>query len=177
MRKMILIAGLALATLAAPAMASAQTACEANRQDDRVAGTIIGGIAGAIFGNAIAGHGHRSDGTAVGAVGGALIGNQLARSDTPCYGAYGRSNGYGYAPAPAYREPARFDEDQRYAPDRDYGRGYAPTGYQPQGYPNPRSYDDRRSYGYGYSRECRIETRSFYERDGDYVTRQVRVCR
>ena len=184
MRKMILIATLAATALAAaPGLASAQNACEADKHSDKVAGTLFGAIGGAILGDIVAGHGHKGDGALVGAAGGAVVGNQLARSNAPCPTEYGYSYGgdYGYAPRQAVYAPPPpppqpvYDYRASYtrydAGDRGYDRGYGRDAYR-------RDDDGDRYSGYGgYRRACRIETRSYVEPDGDYVTRQVQICR
>jgi hypothetical protein len=45
-------------------------------------GAIIGGVAGGLLGNAVAGHGDKTLGTVLGAGGGALAGNAIARNGT-----------------------------------------------------------------------------------------------
>jgi uncharacterized protein YcfJ len=59
--------------------------CEARKHNDRVAGTVLGGVVGALAGSAIAGHGSRAGGALIGGAVGAVAGNQIARSgDHPC---------------------------------------------------------------------------------------------
>ena len=48
---------------------------------DTTAGTVIGGVGGAVAGSAIAGRGDRGVGALLGGIGGALIGNAVASSD------------------------------------------------------------------------------------------------
>jgi outer membrane lipoprotein SlyB len=55
---------------------------------DTGAGTIIGGVGGAVAGSAIAGRGDRGVGALLGGIGGALLGNAVASSD--------RVNGFAY---------------------------------------------------------------------------------
>jgi hypothetical protein len=93
MRKHTLLAAIAVAALA-PSLAAAQNACEQHKHDQRVAGTVLGAIGGAILGSQVSGHGARTEGSAIGAVGGAVVGNQLARSHTDCSG-YGYYDGSG----------------------------------------------------------------------------------
>jgi hypothetical protein len=87
MRKHLLLAGLAVATLI-PSLAMAQETCE-QRSANRTAGTAIGAVAGALLGSAVAGHGHKGDGAIVGGIGGAIVGNQAAKGDRDCTHAYG----------------------------------------------------------------------------------------
>ena len=51
-------------------------------RNDGTGGAIIGGVAGGLLGNAIAGHGDKTLGTVLGAGGGALAGNAIARNGT-----------------------------------------------------------------------------------------------
>jgi uncharacterized protein YcfJ len=97
MRKLILTAGLALAlatpaavTFSIPTAAVAQTknACEKNRSNTRVAGTVGGGILGALAGRAIAGRGDNTEGMIIGGVAGAVAGNQLLKKKGPCPSGY-----------------------------------------------------------------------------------------
>lgn len=87
MRRKILIAGLAGA-IALPVAAHAQTTCE-ERAQNRVAGTAVGAVAGALFGSGLAGKGHKTDGAMLGAVAGAVVGNQVAKGPKDCVHAYG----------------------------------------------------------------------------------------
>jgi uncharacterized protein YcfJ len=91
MRKLFLIAGLtvALATPAvatfAPTEAAAQsTRCERNKANNRLAGTVGGGILGALAGSAIDGGRNNTAGLVIGGVGGAVVGNQLTKGRHPC---------------------------------------------------------------------------------------------
>jgi hypothetical protein len=89
MRKLIWVAGIAAAAFI-PSIAAAQTTCE-QQHDRRVAGTVIGGVAGALLGNAVTHGGGRVGGTIIGGVAGAAIGNQVAKGDGDgdCAHAYG----------------------------------------------------------------------------------------
>ena len=49
-------------------------------RNDGTGGAIIGGVAGGLLGNAVAGHGDKTLGTVLGAGGGALAGNAIARN-------------------------------------------------------------------------------------------------
>ena len=70
MRKHLLVAGIAVATLL-PSLALAQETCE-QRSADRTTGTVVGAVAGALIGSAVAGHGDRGTGAAIGGIGGAI---------------------------------------------------------------------------------------------------------
>src|SRR5678815_628190 len=87
MRKHLLAAGIAAITLI-PTLAAAQQTCE-ERRNNRVAGTVVGGVLGAIAGSAIAGRGDRNEGAVIGGVGGAVVGNQLSKGNGDCRRAYG----------------------------------------------------------------------------------------
>jgi uncharacterized protein YcfJ len=96
MRKFILALSLA-AAVAAPTLAAA-SGCEERAEHRRVAGTILGGLAGAVIGNQVS----HSGGALIGGIGGAVVGNQLSR--TSCDHAYARRRAY--EPA-VYRNCAR----------------------------------------------------------------------
>jgi uncharacterized protein YcfJ len=79
MRKLVLAAGVlaTLATATIPMMAQAYTTrCEAASHNSKVAGTVVGGVLGALAGNAISRGG---GGAVVGGVAGAALGNNLSR--------------------------------------------------------------------------------------------------
>ena len=87
MRKFLLVAGLAAAALI-PSLASAQTSCGQQR-DNQVVGTVAGAGIGALIGSAVAPRGDRGAGAVIGAVGGGVIGNQATRPGADCAHAYG----------------------------------------------------------------------------------------
>jgi hypothetical protein len=87
MRNHLLVAGIAAAALI-PTFAFAQTSCE-QQHENRVAGTVAGGVVGALLGSAIAGHGDKTTGAVIGGVGGAVIGNQVSKGGADCAHAYG----------------------------------------------------------------------------------------
>ena len=74
MRRALIIAGL-IAAVGAPTMASAES-CQRHAHDRKVTGTVLGGIGGALIGNAIT---HNTTGAVLGGVSGAVVGNQVAR--------------------------------------------------------------------------------------------------
>ncbi len=90
----------ALALAATPSISAAQTRCEAQAHDNKVAGTVIGGVLGALAGNALSHGGGRTGGTIIGGVAGAAIGNNLAR--THCPDGYAEVTDPDYVPPPAY---------------------------------------------------------------------------
>src|SRR5436190_11771587 len=74
-------------------------ACRKERRDRRVAGGVLGAIAGGVIGSNVAGHGNRTTGTVVGATAGAVVGNNIGRASVRCdgNGAYwSRNETYGY---------------------------------------------------------------------------------
>src|SRR5512143_2723279 len=131
MRKHALLAAIAVAALV-PTLANAQNACEQRKHDRKVAGTIIGGLAGAIVGSQVSGHGARTEGSVIGGVGGAIIGNQLARSKEDCSGyGYYDSSGVWHANVDGYVDRGGHWVDARYGGFYDAdgvwhsrGRGY-----------------------------------------------------
>lgn len=100
MRKLFLIAGLAAAIAApttvslAPVEAQAKTACERDRSNTRLAGTIGGGVLGALAGGAIAGRGSNTEGVLIGGALGAVAGNQLLKKKSPCPPGYTARSSY-----------------------------------------------------------------------------------
>ncbi len=97
-RSILVASALALATV--PTLAQAQTRCEAQAHDNKVAGTVVGGVLGALAGNALGRGGGRTGGTIIGGVAGAAIGNNLAR--THCPDGYAEVQDPNYIPPPAY---------------------------------------------------------------------------
>jgi uncharacterized membrane protein len=81
MRRTLIIAGV-LAAIAAPSVASAES-CQRYAHDRKVTGTVVGGLGGALIGNAIS---HNTTGALLGAAGGAVVGNQIARVNCSDYG-------------------------------------------------------------------------------------------
>lgn len=87
MRIQTLVAGVCAAALI-PTAALAQQTCE-QRQNNRIAGTVVGAGIGAIAGSAVAGRGDRNEGAVIGGLAGALLGNQVAKGQPDCMRAYG----------------------------------------------------------------------------------------
>jgi uncharacterized protein YcfJ len=87
MRKHLLLAGFAVATLI-PSLAMAQETC-AQRSANRTTGTVLGAIGGALLGNAVSSHGGKTGGTIIGGVAGAAVGSNLAKGPRDCEHAYG----------------------------------------------------------------------------------------
>jgi hypothetical protein len=98
MRKHLLAAGIAAATLI-PAAALAQPC---RTENNRMVGTVAGAGIGALAGSAVAGKGNKTEGAVLGGVLGAVIGNQVSKGHTDnCAQAYGYydSNGRWHANA------------------------------------------------------------------------------
>jgi len=114
MRKYLLAAGFA-AVIALPAVSQAQTAYCQRDSGNRAAGTVLGGVAGALLGSAIAGNSSNTEGTIIGGVAGAIAGNQIAKSGNRC------PQGYYEAPttAPIYTDDYGSYYDSRGSFDRD----------------------------------------------------------
>ncbi len=127
MRHLRLAATLVM-VMAIPSVSAAASRCREARHDDRVAGTVVGAIAGGLLGNAVSHGGGRSGGTVIGAVGGAIIGNQLAASS-------GRACPEGYevyednAPRPVGNDERRQAWRERHDDDRaHFEQDWAPRG-------------------------------------------------
>ena len=119
MRSIAMIAGLAMAIVAAPA---AEAACQ-----KRTNGTVIGALGGALLGSAVAGRGDRTEGALIGGAAGGLVGNQVSK----CKRAPSRS---------ASRARARSQQSAAYSPpraptcryeNRAYYDAYGDVVYQP----------------------------------------------
>ena len=123
MRKLILAAG-ALATLATasiPMAAGAYTTrCEAASHDRKVGGTVIGGVLGALAGNAVS---HGGGGAVVGGLAGAAIGNNVARKH--CRDGYvARSYDSRYYDTRRNRYRAGYNENRCSWREESYRDGY-----------------------------------------------------
>lgn len=191
----LVLATLAAATTAAPALAQPQgRSCQEIRQNNQVGGAIVGGILGGVLGNNIASNGHRSDGTTLGAVVGGIIGAGVGGSSVPCH----RGPGYGpelsypagssYYPNPNYGGPRYHDSpydsgNDGYSPYRYgsdvYGQGRygditSQRRYQPDldgGYPSDYTWNDDFA-----GRDCSEATHVTHLPDGSEVRRPVTVC-
>jgi hypothetical protein len=133
MMKHLLIAGLSAAAFL-PSLANAQTYCQEQRNDNRVAGTVIGAGIGAILGNAVTSG--SAGGTIVGGVGGAVAGNAIAGSATNC-----GQNQYGYYDSRGAWMP-RVSNAQGYY-DQDGRWVMRSTAYAPQASANQYGYYDQ----------------------------------
>lgn len=132
-----------------------QQQCQRARNNNTVAGAIIGGIAGAVLGSNAGARGHRGDGTALGAAVGAAAGGAIGRSGTRCNDQvpqgsydpyYGRNDGYNQDNSGLEGGPYR---------ESGYGSGYG---------------DD-------YGRECRMGQMITRDPYGREYRENVMMCR
>ena len=188
MRTLIFSSLAATLALSAPAIVSAQTydnnnrnygsvsqECQQSLNNNRLAGGAIGAVAGAVLGKQIAGRNARKEGTVLGAVVGAVAGSQIAKGRVACDDQVYR----GYEP------------NQR----QDRQEGYRNQGYQDYGYskddryvdyrPSRRGHhrDDDRAYQATYTppvvsrQECGWGEAALRRPDGLYERQQVWMCR
>ena len=106
MRKTIIATSLAALALSLVSMSGAEAASCSSR---KATGTVVGGVGGAVLGNAIKGGGL---GLVAGAVGGGLLGREVGKSGCRRTTAYYRSSSRNYA-APAPQPARRVYYDQR----------------------------------------------------------------
>jgi surface antigen len=130
MRKIFAVTALAAAISLPLVMGS--TDANASCQSRKNTGTIIGGVSGALLGNAIASGGGKTGGTIIGGLGGAVVGHEIAKSG--CHSArhaYYRPSHSGYAAAqsPNYGSP-------NYGRNRVYYDQYGNAVVSPQPYYN-----------------------------------------
>ena len=117
MRSIAMIAGLAMAIVAAPA---AEAACQ-----KRTNGTVIGALGGALLGSAVAGRGDRSEGALIGGAAGGLVGNQVSKCRRAPARTYSRTRSYQSAAKSPPRAPTcRYE-------NRAYYDAYGDVVYQP----------------------------------------------
>jgi hypothetical protein len=57
-----------------------EAACHDKQHDAGTTGAVLGGLAGALLGSSVAGHGSRTGGAVIGGLAGALVGNSIGRS-------------------------------------------------------------------------------------------------
>lgn len=96
----LIVIGLAVGAMALPAMMAPTDATAASCRSRKATGTVIGGLGGALVGNAISKGG---GGLLIGGVGGALVGREIGKSGChrtrTAYYSSG-SSARGYAPSP-----------------------------------------------------------------------------
>jgi Glycine zipper 2TM domain len=173
MRNIILTLAAATAALTVPAAASAQSYgnrgyavpqdCQQSVNNNRLAGGVVGAVAGAVLGNQLAARNARPEGQVLGAVVGAVAGQAIAKGRLACDDA--AYNG-GYQPR----------RESQYRP-----QGYGYSNYDPR-------FDNRRhnnSYAYQTSytpprhvrQECGWGEAALRRPDGLYERQQVWMCR
>lgn len=133
-------------------------ACRQKRDNRALAGAVIGGIFGALFGSGVAAHGVRTEGSVlgggIGALGGAAIGADSARCDAT-------------RPQSAY-DDHRYERRDYAAADGAPDDRYA---YDRHGRPYPVEEDTIDNDGCGWAQS------QVTMPDGQVQDRQVRVCR
>ena len=160
MRNRIMAVGLA-AAVALPLLAAPIDADAASCRSRKTTGTILGGVGGALLGNAVS---HGGGGAVIGGLGGAVVGHEIGRSGC-------RYRSTAYYRAPARRAPSRVRSSYAAPPPPartvyydSYGQPVSPstgpTGYAPA----------------SYRVACRTTTRAFYDERGRLVERPVQVC-
>jgi hypothetical protein len=145
MRKLLLVSGLAVATLI-PSLASAQS-CE-QQHGRQVASTLAGAGIGALIGAAVAPR-HTGAGAVIGASGGAIVASQASRPDRDCshaYGYYDRDNQWHANNIDRADARGYYDRDGAWvdgAPDGYYGRDGRWVANSASAYGANASYDGR----------------------------------
>ena len=166
MRKSLWAASAAAAALL-PTLAFAQTTCAERQHDQRVAGTVIGGVAGALLGNAVSSHGGKPGGTIIGAVAGAAIGNQVTKGSADCshaYGYYDRDGRWHATAVQASDASGYYDRDGNWVDGR-------PTGYYDNGGRWVAAATPAEASGYydGSGRFIPASSQGYYDTDGRWV--------
>lgn len=183
MFRSVLLAGLAAAAFV-PSLAQAQedrSRCLEQKHDNRVVGTVLGGIGGALLGNAIGEHGGREGGTIIGGLGGAVAGNAIGAGTVHCgsnqYGYYDNGGRWMPSTSTAY---GYYDADGRWidTTHRDYApRDYAPSPRDAYAPPPPPPYGDGdRHAAYGGQDQWRggsMDTRERERSLQDRIQRQM----
>lgn len=145
-----LVAALAAGALATPTFAQPYGYDNGCQRNDGAAGTVIGGIAGALIGSNLASHhGGRAGGAALGGIAGALLGNTISRSSAQSCG-YSSQAYYGDTSPGYYDNGYRTSYVQRGDYDRGYDNRYGSNTYGYSRY-NQGAYSYR-PYGGDYSR-------------------------
>ncbi|HEY3697301.1 hypothetical protein [Phenylobacterium sp.] len=158
-----IMAGSLAAVAALPILAAPMDADAASCRSRKTTGTILGGVGGALLGNAVS---HGGGGAVIGGLGGAVVGHEIGRAGCRRY----RSASYYRAPARRSSSRAHGYADAAPAPTRTvyydrYGQpvtpGAGPAGYAPAAYPVA---------------SCRMTTRAFYDDRGRLVQQPMQVC-
>lgn len=158
----LVIIGLAIGAVALPATLAPTAADAASCRSRKATGTVIGGLGGALVGNAISKGG---GGLLIGGVGGALVGRQIGKSGC-------RTRTAHYSSAPSYRGASAAPVEA--APVRqvyyDHMGNPVATGEVRNGTFQPVSVSAR-SGG-----TCRDATISYYDERGRLAQRPVQIC-
>ncbi len=165
MRKSLWAAGVAAAALF-PSIAFAQDSCQQQR-DRQATGTVVGAVAGAVLGNAVAKHGGKTGGTIIGGVAGAVLGNRVAKATADCAHAYGYydSNGQWHANQVAASDAAGYyDRDGRWVEGTPDGY-YDNSGRWVAGQGN----NSTSGYYDGNGRWVPASSNGYYDSNGQYV--------
>ncbi len=94
----------AIAALAALPMIAGPTSADASCHSRKTTGTVLGGVGGALLGNAVS---HGGGGAVIGGIGGAVVGHEIGRSgcrtsSRAYYRASNRNHRYAAAPTRVY---------------------------------------------------------------------------
>ena len=187
MRMTLWAAGVAVAALI-PSAALAQQTCQERQHDKRVAGTVVGAVAGGLLGNAVAQHGGKSGGTIIGAVAGAAVGNQLSRGAVAgcdhAYGYYDTQSRWHANAVPAADANGYYDRDGQWVDGAPMGRYSANgewisdrTDAETSGYRDARGYWVPASAGGYYDTDGQWETATvsgYYDTSGRWNAGAVR---
>lgn len=154
----LVVVGLVIGALVLPAALAPVEANAASCSSRKATGTILGGLGGALVGNAISDGG---GGLIVGGVGGALIGRQIGKSGcrkrvTATY--YDRG-----APRVAASRPQPVQTVYYDHLGNPVARGEVRNG-------------TFQTVSTGSNAACRTETRSFYDERGRLTERPVQIC-
>jgi hypothetical protein len=169
---------LALPLLVAPASASASCT------DRKVAGTVVGGVGGALIGNSIARGGA---GAVLGGLGGAVVGHEVARSTCTHehrqaeYHRADRPYQSGYGPHPSEMRPGDAQAGEVQPPRTAYydsrGNLIDPGAAVPSAYAAaPDTATPYASAAGGPVPACRPEPQPYYNDRGELVQEQVQTC-
>ena len=160
-----LIAMACLATALALPVLTLPAKAEASCQDRKVAGTVIGGVGGALIGNSISRGGA---GAVLGGLGGAVLGHEVAGAG--CHRERREAN---YRGRERYRSgyagPGYAGEGPPPQPERVvyYDRYGNPVNQGPAGPVDPR---------YAGAPACRTQMQDYYDNRGALVQRPTEVC-
>jgi hypothetical protein len=151
----LIIVGLTVAAMALPAALAPTSADAATCRERKATGTVLGGLGGALLGNAVSKGG---GGLIIGGVGGALVGREIGKSGCRTRTAY-----YAPAPRPAYRPAEPRPVRQVYYDAKGNPVSADGATYQPVSTGAPGGV-------------CRNATISYYDDRGRLANRDVQIC-